>query len=449
VQSAVESWSTQQLAGFLAVVSSFQDERSAIQGALDWAAEALDAEIAALLSGGNVEASIGFPAGKADGRALDAVCRGESDTIDIDGVGAADALCFSLADDLRRQLVVARFGSGGFTQEERDLLRGTARVLALTLKMLGGVVKERALRNKAEREMAKRKRAQDEADRLRSEFFASLSHELRTPLTSIIGYTDLLLGGVAGELMPQQREFVEVTARNARRELRLVNDLLFASMSGVRKFKLDLDTVELGTLVTESVESAGLTAEKKRIRLTHKIGSKRELIGDKDRLAQLLDNLISNAIKFTPEGGHAEVRLSEYRDRLQLEVWNSDSFVPPEEQEQLFERFYRSQSAVDKVIPGMGLGLAISKAIVEAHGGAIRVRSDPSEGTSFLIDLPLDAGTSAEPVVVYAPRSASASLGHGARDQVVTEAGAQLAEPGHLVHDQQSEDAGKDAERGD
>jgi signal transduction histidine kinase len=389
--------STQQLVEFLAVVSSFQDERSAIQGALDWTAEALDAEIAALLSGRNVEASIGFPSGKADGRALDAVCRGETDTIEITGVGAADALCFSVEDDLKRELVVARFGSVGFTQEERDLLRGIARVLALTLKMLGGVVKERALRNKAESEMAKRKRAQDEADRLRNEFFASLSHELRTPLTSIIGYTDLLLGGVAGELTPQQREFVQVTARNARRELRLVNDLLFASMSGVRKFKLDLGTVELGALVTESVESARLTAEKKRIRLTHKVEPTRALIGDKDRLAQLLDNLVSNAIKFTPEGGTAEVRLSEYREGVHLEVWNSDSFVAVDEQEQLFERFYRSQRAVDEVIPGMGLGLAISKAIVEAHGGAIRVRSAPSEGTTFLVDLPLDAGATVEP----------------------------------------------------
>src|SRR5919108_2926133 len=96
MEAATESWSTQQLAEFLAVVSSFRDERSAVQGALDWAAEALDAEMAALLSGGSVEASIGFPAGKADGPALVAVCRGETDTIEIDGLGAADALSFSV-----------------------------------------------------------------------------------------------------------------------------------------------------------------------------------------------------------------------------------------------------------------------------------------------------------------------------------------------------------------
>jgi signal transduction histidine kinase len=393
LQPTVESWSTQQLAEFLAVVSSFPDERSAIQGALDRTAEALEAEVAALVKGNDVEASIGFPAGQADVAAVLSICTGANDVIEIDGVGACEAVSVSLEDSRARQLVVARFGNGGFSQEERDLLRGTARILRLTLQMLRGLEKERALRRRAEREMAKRKRVQEESDRMRSEFFASVSHELRTPLTSIIGYTELLLGGAAEELTPRQSEFIQITERNARRELRLVNDLLFASGGGAGEFSFDRATVDLSVLVAECVESSKPQAEKAGVQLTHDSVPAPPLIGDGDRLAQLLDNLVSNAIKFTPDGGRAEVRVAGYRDHLVLEVWNSGSYIPPEERVRLFDHFYRSQSANDQVVPGVGLGLAIAKAIVDAHNGAIGVRSDPGDGTVFHVELPVDVDT--------------------------------------------------------
>jgi signal transduction histidine kinase len=392
MHSGVESWSTQQLAEFLTVVASFSDERSAVQGALDRTAEAMEAEIAALIVRGEVEASIGFAAGNVVSGALLAVATGTTKTIEIEGLGSCDAISISLEDDWGSRLVVARYGGGGYSQEERDLLRGMARVLDLTLRMLGSLADERALRAKAEAEMAERKRIQKEADRLRNDFFASLSHELRTPLTSIIGYTDLLLTGTAGDLTPQQREFLQVTERNARRELRLVNDLLFASMTGHRKFKIDRARVDLQAVVTECVAACEPMAEKKNVQLSCRVPSSRELSGDKDRLAQLLDNLLSNAVKFTPAGGRAEIRLNEAGDLVRLEVWNSDSYVAPEERDQLFERFYRSREAAEQVIPGVGLGLAISKAIVEAHDGTISVQSEPGSGTSFIVELPVDGG---------------------------------------------------------
>jgi signal transduction histidine kinase len=395
LQSSVESWSTQQLAEFLAVVASFGDERSAIQGALERTAEALEAEVAVLLRKNYVEASIGFAAGKVDANAVQAVADGATGTIEVEGLGACDALAMSLEDRRGRQMVVARYGGGGYSQEERDLLRGMARVLALTLRILRSLEEERSLRARTEQEMAERKRIQKEADRLRSEFFASLSHELRTPLTSILGYTDLLLAGIAGELEPQQREFLQVTERNAKRELRLVNDLLFASMSGAGQFKIDRSSVDLQAVVRDCIGASEPMAEKKDVRIAEQVSSVQELNGDADRLAQLLDNLISNAIKFTPPGGRIEVRLTGERDRVRLEVWNSDSFVPPEEQNHLFDRFYRSPSATEQVVPGVGLGLAISKAIAEAHDGRIRVRSERGEGTAFIVDLPLDGGTTA------------------------------------------------------
>jgi signal transduction histidine kinase len=292
LQSAVESWSTQQLVEFLSVVASFSDERSAIQGALERAAEALEAEVAAFVVGDEVEASIGFSTGRIDSASVLAVAHGLSPTIEIERLGASDAVSIPLEDGGYRQFVVARYGGGGYSQEERDLLRGMARVLALTLRMLGSLSDERALRAKAEAEMVERKRIQGEADRLRSEFFASLSHELRTPLTSIIGYTDLLLSGAAGELGEQQRDFVQVTERNAKRELRLVNDLLFASMTGEGKFKIDRSSVDLRAIIADSVEACGPMAEKQGVEMTYDAGSAPELSGDKDRLAQMLDNLL-------------------------------------------------------------------------------------------------------------------------------------------------------------
>jgi signal transduction histidine kinase len=386
-----ENWSTQQLAEFLAVVSSYEDEPSAIQGGLERTAEALEAEVAALVRGSSVEVSIGFPVGAVDETGLLAVREGRRDSIDVAGLGSCAAICLPLGDSRSRHLIVARFGSEGFNQEERDLLRGMSRVLALTLRMLRGLVQERTLRKRSEREMAKRKRIQEEADQLRQEFFASVSHELRTPLTSIIGYTDLLLAGEAGELTERQQTFLEVTQRNARRELRLVNDLLFVSRIGTGEFTIERGEADLCLLVRDCIDATRPAAEKKGIELSHVSTGAPLCAGDRDRLAQLLDNLVSNAIKFTPVGGRVEVRLSTDDDRLLLDVINTGSFIPSGERDRIFDRFYRAQSTAKQVVPGIGLGLAISKAIVDAHHGEIRVRSDEDAGTTFRVVLPANA----------------------------------------------------------
>jgi signal transduction histidine kinase len=291
-------------------------------------------------------------------------------------------------EDTRRELVVARFGGEGFSQEEHDLLRGMSRVLALTLRMLRSLVQERTLRKKSEREMAKRKRVQEEADRLRNEFFASVSHELRTPLTSIIGYTDLLLAGEGGPLTDRQLSFLEITYRNAKRELRLVNDLLFVSRIGAGEFAIERGVADLSALVADCLEASRPSAEKKGVELRHEPTTTPPCAGDSDRLAQLLDNLVSNAVKFTPEGGYVEVRLSADSGQILLDVHNSGSFIAVAERERIFDRFYRARSAGRQVVPGIGLGLAISKAIVDAHGGEIHVRSGKASGTVFSVQLP-------------------------------------------------------------
>jgi two-component system, OmpR family, sensor histidine kinase VicK len=239
------------------------------------------------------------------------------------------------------------------------------------------------------RDITERKRIQEEADRLKDEFFATVSHELRTPLTSIIGYTDLLLQGEGGELTDQQRRFLEVTERNAKRQLRLVGDMLFVSKAEAGEFSIELGSVDLDGLIAECVEAAMPAAEHRGIEISYRGESTPLCEADGDRIAQLADNLISNAIKFTPEGGRAQVDLLVVDGQAVLEVTNSGSYIAPADQKRLFDRFYRAASASADAVQGVGLGLTIAEAIVHAHGGKIQVRSDEQSGTVFSVWLPL------------------------------------------------------------
>jgi diguanylate cyclase (GGDEF)-like protein len=160
VPGPAESWSTQQLAEFLAVVSSFTDQRSAIRGAIERAAEALEAEVAALVREGAVEASIGFPAGEVDEAELVAVAEGRHPRLEVSGVGSCGVASVPLEDTPPGRLVVARFGDDVFSQEELDLLRGMTRVLALALRMLRALEEERALRKASQHEIQQRRRAE-------------------------------------------------------------------------------------------------------------------------------------------------------------------------------------------------------------------------------------------------------------------------------------------------
>jgi signal transduction histidine kinase len=241
-----------------------------------------------------------------------------------------------------------------------------------------------------------------ELDRLKDEFLSLVSHELRTPLTSIRGYLDLVLDEEAGELNPEQRRFLKAVERNSGRLLRLVGDLLFVAQADAGRLTLERGKVDLAALAADCVEAARPVADQRSIDLQLAAVPVPALVGDRGRLAQVLDNLVSNALKFTPEGGRVEVRTSTTDDCVYLEVEDSGMGVPAAEQPRLFERFFRAASATEQAIPGTGLGLAIVKAIVEAHAGRIEVVSAPGKGTTFRIELPLREVRSAEPVEVAA-----------------------------------------------
>jgi signal transduction histidine kinase len=230
--------------------------------------------------------------------------------------------------------------------------------------------------------------AAQEAEKVKEEFFALVSHELRTPLSSIVGYVELLL-----EEEPltdaERHRFLEIVDRNARRLQRLVGDLLFVARLEAGKLDLQETDVDLSQTARDSVEAAKRQADRTGVKLRQDITEGLEMHGDPDRLGQVMDNLLSNALKFTPEGGEVGLRLFALNGNAEVEVWDTGIGIPDEEQSRLFERFFRASSATDAAVPGVGLGLSITRAIVDSHGGRLSFTSAEGKGTTFRVQLPL------------------------------------------------------------
>lgn len=254
------------------------------------------------------------------------------------------------------------------------------------------LAKERAARADAEaaREaLSAQNERLRELDRLKDEFISLVSHELRTPLTSIRGYLELLLDGGAGQLTDDQGRFLAVVDRNSKRLMHLVGDLLFLAQVEAGKLTLELGDVDLDDVVSEAVEAAKPIADEKGITLEASVEPIPPMLGDRSRLAQVLDNLVSNALKFTTGGGTVEVDVSAANGEAVLEVRDTGIGIAPADQAQLFDRFFRSTEATERAIPGTGLGLTIVKAIVERHEGTIEVESAAGEGTTMRVRLPV------------------------------------------------------------
>ena len=256
------------------------------------------------------------------------------------------------------------------------------------------LAKERVARADAEaaqHALAEQNERLRELDRLKDEFIALVSHELRTPLTSIHGYLELVLDGGAGELAPEQQQFLTVVERNSRRLMQLVGDLLFMAQVEAGKLALDLEEVDLRQVLAECLEAVKPVADDKQIELVADLAETPSMLGDRSRLAQVLDNLISNALKFTPISGRVSIRVSRTGRDAVVEVADTGVGIPAEEQDRLFERFFRSSNATEQAIPGTGLGLTIAKTIVERHEGSIEIESVEGKGTTVRVRLPLGA----------------------------------------------------------
>lgn len=235
-----------------------------------------------------------------------------------------------------------------------------------------------------------------ETERTKNEFFGLVSHELRTPLTSIIGYVELLAEVEGDQLSPSARRFLEVIDRNARRELRLVQDLLLLVRLEGGSFVLEQEFSDLRELVEGSCEIVAPQAEAAGVVIETDLEETGELWIDPHRIGQAVDNLLTNAIKFSDPGASVRVRLRAEDGWASIEVKDEGMGVAPDELERLFERLYRARGAVDKQIQGTGLGLTIVKSVIEAHGGRVSVRSEVGEGTTFTMELPVERQPEAE-----------------------------------------------------
>jgi PAS domain S-box-containing protein len=240
---------------------------------------------------------------------------------------------------------------------------------------------ERAARASAER-----------ASLLKDEFLATLSHELRTPLNAVLGWANILrLGKLQGEELKQGLETIE---RNARAQLEIIEDLLDMSRIISGKVRLDVQRLDISSIVQSAVETARPTAEAKGIRLQTVIDPLNGVVvsGDVNRLQQVLWNLLSNAVKFTPKGGCVQVLLKRIDSHLEISVIDTGEGIAPEFLPYVFDRFQQGDASTTRRHSGLGLGLAIVKQLVELHGGNVLVKSGGiGQGATFTLHLPLTA----------------------------------------------------------
>lgn len=228
-----------------------------------------------------------------------------------------------------------------------------------------------------------------EISRLKDEFLGLVSHELRTPLSSILGYLELLRDDAHEVLSEEQLHYISVAERNAQRMLKLVGDLLFAAQVDAGGFPIKLRPMSLTEVVEASVESAQPTASSAGVSIVALLEPDVMINGDALRLGQACDNLINNAIKFSPNGGTVTVSLASMGSRARVEVLDTGMGIPEADIDKLFSRFFRTSSAIHNAVPGIGLGLVISKAIVTAHHGEMGVESKENEGANFWFMVPM------------------------------------------------------------
>jgi PAS domain S-box-containing protein len=231
------------------------------------------------------------------------------------------------------------------------------------------------------------RQAADEASRAKDHFLAMLSHELRTPLNAVLGYIDMLRNNIVPE--QQRGKAIEIVARNAELLTRLVNDVLDTSRIVTGKLRMELHDCNLSTLVGEVVESVRETSSAKRVELTSQIPSDVHVQGDPDRLRQTIWNLLSNALKFTPAGGQIRVSLEADDTYVRVIVQDTGIGLSAESLPYLFQRFWQVQTVDNRSHGGLGLGLALTRHIVEMHGGSISARSAGlGQGSTFEVRLP-------------------------------------------------------------
>ena len=250
--------------------------------------------------------------------------------------------------------------------------------------------KHLALQTKINEELQEQNKRANEATRLKSEFLANMSHELRTPLNAIIGFSELMQDKEVGPITTEQNEFLGDILTSARHLLQLINDILDLSKVEAGKMEFHPESVNLAKLVNEVIELVHPLSNRKRITVSTSIDNEiMTIFIDPSRFKQILYNFLSNALKFTPELGSVQINIMQNEnDSFRLEVKDNGIGVHPADIKKLFSEFQQLDSSAAKKYQGTGLGLALTKQIVEAQGGQIGVTSTLGQGSTFYVILP-------------------------------------------------------------
>jgi len=274
-------------------------------------------------------------------------------------------------------LAVTRNQPGDFPAETIELLRTFATQSALAIQNA-----------RLFHEIEDKSRQLEAASRHKSEFLANMSHELRTPLNAIIGFSEVLSERMFGELNEKQEEYLKDIYASGQHLLSLINDILDLSKIEAGRMELEVSEFSLPVAIDDALILVRERVTRRGIRLGQGIDARVGMIrGDERKVKQVLLNLLSNALKFTPEGGRIDVRVAINDGMAEISVADTGVGIAPEDQEAIFEEF-RQVGTADKKVEGTGLGLALSRKFIELHGGRIWVQSQPGKGSTFSFTLP-------------------------------------------------------------
>ena len=228
-----------------------------------------------------------------------------------------------------------------------------------------------------------------EADKVKNEFLANVSHELRTPLNAILGFAEILQNGLYGKLCEKQNEFVNEIRVSGLRLLGMINEILDISKIEAKAMKISRSRFSVDMMYTEVCNVLRPLAAKKNIRLIKEFEEDFEIFADYQKMQQVFYNLVSNAIKFTPENGEIVLDAVNHKKKVTLSVHDTGIGIDPKYHGKIFAKFVQLDSAYTKKESSTGLGLTITKELVELHGGKISVKSEVNNGSTFIIDLPV------------------------------------------------------------
>ncbi len=275
-------------------------------------------------------------------------------------------------------LTVARKTPGEFSPEVIELLKTFATQSALAIQNA-----------RLFREIGDKSRQLEVASQHKSEFLANMSHELRTPLNAIIGFSEVLAEGMFGEVNEKQTEYLRDILESGQHLLSLINDILDLSKVEAGRMELELTDFDLPQAISNALTLVRGRSARRDIALHQAVDLRLgQILGDERKIKQILLNLLSNALKFTPEGGRVDVRASVADGMAEISVTDTGVGIAPEDQEAVFEEF-RQVGTADKKVEGTGLGLALSRKFIELHGGRIWVKSQVGVGSTFTFTLPV------------------------------------------------------------